>query len=46
VHVAREFMRQMAQPYDRRGLGRSLLTQEAVDALEAAGGAAGLVRGA
>jgi hypothetical protein len=39
-------MRQMAQPYDRQGLGRSLLTQEAVDALEAAGSAQGLVRAA
>jgi hypothetical protein len=43
VHVAREFMRSMAQPYDRQGLGRSLLSQEAVNALAAAQATAGLL---
>jgi DNA excision repair protein ERCC-2 len=36
VSIARDFMRSMAQPYDRQGLGKSLLTLEAVQALEAA----------
>jgi hypothetical protein len=34
--VARDFMRQMAQPYDRGTIGKSLLSGEAVDALEEA----------
>ena len=28
LHVAREFMRSMAQPYDRLQVGKSLLTEE------------------
>ena len=50
--IAREFMRAMAQPYDRGAAGRSLLTQAAVNALDsarapgeaaAAGGGGGVV---
>eukprot|EP00877_Chromochloris_zofingiensis_P005022 jgi/Chrzof1/14520/Cz09g05250.t1 len=36
VVVAREFMRSMAQPYDKGAVGKSLLSAEAVNALEAA----------
>jgi hypothetical protein len=32
--VARDFMRAMAQPYDRGAIGKSLLSAEAVEALE------------
>lgn len=41
IHVAREFLRSMAQPFDRAAVGRSLLSQEQLDALEAATKAAG-----
>ena len=40
MHVAREFMRGMAQPYDRGEVGRSLLTEEqanSMNAVQAAG---------
>ena len=33
VHVAREFMRSMAQPYDRMAVGKSLLTEDAVNGM-------------
>lgn len=33
VHVAREFMRTMAQPYDKMAVGRSLLTEDAVNGM-------------
>mmetsp|Transcript_5423 Transcript_5423/g.11986 ORF Transcript_5423/g.11986 Transcript_5423/m.11986 type:complete len:760 (+) Transcript_5423:301-2580(+) len=36
MHVARDFMRAMAQPYDRGAVGQSLLSEEAVNALGAA----------
>lgn len=36
VSIARDFMRDMAQPYDKGEVGKSLLSKEAVDALEAA----------
>ena len=43
--IAREFMRSMAQPYDRSAVGRSLLSEAAVNALDTArppaGGTAG-----
>jgi DNA excision repair protein ERCC-2 len=39
VHVAREFMRTMAQPYDARGLGKSLLSEAGANALGAAAAA-------
>ncbi|KAK9840775.1 hypothetical protein WJX81_004020 [Elliptochloris bilobata] len=35
LHVAREFMRSMAQPYDRLAIGKSLLTEEQANALGA-----------
>lgn len=35
LHVAREFMRAMAQPYDRLAIGKSLLTEEQANALGA-----------
>jgi len=35
IHVAREFMRNMAQPYDQGEVGKSLLTEEAVNAMAA-----------
>ena len=35
MHVAREFMRSMAQPYDRLAIGKSLLTEEQANALGA-----------
>ncbi|GLI64983.1 hypothetical protein VaNZ11_008408 [Volvox africanus] len=38
VHVAREFLRAMAQPYDRGAVGKSLLSEAALAALDAAGG--------
>lgn len=41
VHVAREFLRAMAQPYDRGAVGKSLLSEAALEALEAAGGLEG-----
>ncbi|GFR48544.1 hypothetical protein Agub_g10443, partial [Astrephomene gubernaculifera] len=41
VHVAREFLRSMAQPYDRGAVGKSLLSEAALAALEAAGGLEG-----
>ncbi|KXZ50909.1 hypothetical protein GPECTOR_14g156 [Gonium pectorale] len=41
VHVAREFLRTMAQPYDRGAVGKSLLSEAALEALEAAGGLEG-----
>ncbi|KAG2438141.1 hypothetical protein HXX76_005750 [Chlamydomonas incerta] len=41
VHVAREFLRSMAQPYDRGAVGKSLLSEAALAALEAAGGMEG-----
>jgi hypothetical protein len=34
--IAREFMRSMAQPYDRAAVGRSLLSEAAVNALDTA----------
>jgi DNA excision repair protein ERCC-2 len=34
--VARDFMRAMAQPYDRAAQGRSLLSEAAVNALDTA----------
>lgn len=33
VHVAREFMRSMAQPYDRMAVGKGLLTEDAVNGM-------------
>jgi len=36
VAIARDFMRGMAQPYERGEVGKSLLTEEAVNALETA----------
>ena len=36
VHVARDFMRAMAQPYDREAVGKSLLSEEALAAMAAA----------
>ena len=36
VAIARDFMRSMAQPYDKMAVGKSLLTLEAVEALEKA----------
>lgn len=33
LHVAREFMRSMAQPYDKMAVGKSLLTQAQVNSL-------------
>ncbi|GFH24841.1 DNA repair helicase UVH6 [Haematococcus lacustris] len=36
-YVARDFMRGMAQPIDRAEVGRSLLSQEQVNALDQAG---------
>jgi DNA excision repair protein ERCC-2 len=38
--IAREFMRGMAQPYDRGEVGKSLLTEEAVNAMASAAKAA------
>lgn len=38
LHVVRDFMRSMAQPYDRGLVGKSLLSEEAVQALEGGGG--------
>uniref|UniRef100_A0A061RL20 DNA 5'-3' helicase n=1 Tax=Tetraselmis sp. GSL018 TaxID=582737 RepID=A0A061RL20_9CHLO len=38
VHVSREFMRNMAQPYDKGEVGKSLLSEAAVNALAAANG--------
>lgn len=35
ISIAREFMREMAQPFDRGSVGESLLSKAAVDALEA-----------
>ena len=34
MHVAREFMRGMAQPYDRMQVGKSLLTEEQANAMD------------
>ena len=34
--ITREFMRAMAQPYDRAAVGQTLLTEEAVNALGSA----------
>lgn len=34
--IAREFMRSMAQPYDRSAVGRTLLSEAAVNALDTA----------
>jgi hypothetical protein len=34
--IARDFMRSMAQPYDRAAVGRSLLSEAAVNALDTA----------
>mgnify|MGYP001807427056 CR=1 FL=1 len=39
--MAREFLRTMAQPYDRGAVGKSLLSEAALAALEAAGGMEG-----
>lgn len=36
LHITREFMRAMAQPFDRGAEGRSLLSETAVNALDAA----------
>ncbi len=36
--VAREFMRSMAQPVEAGAVGRSLLSEAQVNALDAAGG--------
>lgn len=36
LHIARSFMRSMAQPYDRMQVGKSLLTAAAVAALDPA----------
>ena len=39
VAIARQFMRDMAQPYDRAGqMGKSLLDQNSVNAMAAAAG--------
>ena len=38
MHVAREFMRSMAQPIDKAAAGRSLLSVEGVRALEGKNG--------
>ena len=35
LHVAREFMRSMAQPYGRLAIGKSPLTEEQANALGA-----------
>ncbi|KAG1659685.1 hypothetical protein FOA52_004324 [Chlamydomonas sp. UWO 241] len=40
IHVARDFMRSMAQPIDSVAVGRSLLSAEVVNALDAGGGLA------
>lgn len=37
--VARDFMRSMAQPFDRGEVGRMLLNEAQVNLLEASGGA-------
>ena len=34
MHVAREFMRSMAQPYHRMQVGKSLLTEEQANAMD------------
>lgn len=34
MHVAREFMRGMAQPYNRMQIGKSLLTEEQANAMD------------
>jgi DNA excision repair protein ERCC-2 len=34
LHIARDFMRSMAQPYDRMAVGRALLTQEQANGLD------------
>lgn len=39
--IAREFMRSMAQPYDRGAVGRTLLSEEAVNAMATAVNGAG-----
>ena len=36
LHIAREFMRTMAQPYNRLAVGESLLTQAQADGLNPA----------
>ncbi len=36
LHIARDFMRSMAQPYDRMAVGRSLLTEEQANTLDTA----------
>ncbi|MEW5309782.1 MAG: hypothetical protein WDW38_001642 [Sanguina aurantia] len=41
LHVVRDFMRSMAQPYDRGLVGKSLLSEEAVQALEGGGSGGG-----
>lgn len=41
LHVAREFMRSMAQPLDRAAVGRSLLSEAVVNALDTAAAADG-----
>jgi DNA excision repair protein ERCC-2 len=34
LHIARDFMRSMAQPYDRMAVGRALLTEEQANTLD------------
>jgi DNA excision repair protein ERCC-2 len=34
LHIARDFMRSMAQPYDRMAVGRALLTEEQANSLD------------
>ena len=34
LHVAREFMRSMAQPYDRMQVGKSLLTEAQANSMD------------
>lgn len=41
LHVAREFMRSMGQPFEKMDVGRSLLTEEQVHSMEAARGKPG-----
>ena len=36
MHIARSFMRSMAQPYDRNAVGKSLLTAAQANALDPA----------
>ena len=37
IHIARDFMRSMAQPYDKEAVGKSLLGLSDLEALSQAG---------